>query len=38
MYHFMASIYLVNLEKAVEAPDKSEGDTLTVPDLPVHVA
>lgn len=37
MYHFMASIYLVNLEQAVEAQDKSEGDTLTGPDLSVRV-
>lgn len=38
MYHFMTSIYLVNLEQAVEAQEKSEGDTLTGPDLSVHVA
>lgn len=31
MYHFVTSIYLVNLEQAVEAQDKSEGDTLTGP-------
>lgn len=34
----MAPIYLANLEKAVETPNKSEGDALTVPDLPVRVA
>lgn len=37
MYHFMTSISMVNLEQAVEAQDKSEGDTLTGPDLSVHV-
>lgn len=29
----MAPIYLANLEKAVEKPNKSKCDALTVPDL-----